>query len=313
MNMNILVAFNDNYAMPTRVMLKSLIENNREIIHIYVLYISLSEESIKELSTLNSDSTTLHFIRIDDAKLKNVPITLFYSKEAYIRLFAHLYLPADVDRILWLDSDVIINGDIQEFYKQSFEGKLYVAYKDPIQGDSAEKKTSLGMPPDAVYINSGVLLMNIAKIRGKINPEDITNYIRNYYDRIKFVDQDVFNGLLYDSIRVIESEDYTYNYFVSHITRRNRHMVYQNARIIHYAMGSKPWKKGFVYYGFHLWWRYALMAEKSYKKKYSSNYPSYIWARSKHGIAAVIKHGSPNVYRKLKEFKNKISKEKLGG
>lgn len=55
------------------------------------------------------------------------------------------------------------------------------------------------------------------------------------------------------------------------------------------------------------------MAEKSYKKKYSSNYPSYIWARSKHGIAAVIKHGSPNVYRKLKEFKNKISKEKLGG
>ena len=303
--MNILVAFNDNYAMPTRVMLKSLIENNREIIHIYVLYISLSEESIKELSTLNSDSTTLHFIRIDDAKLKNVPIALFYSKEAYIRLFAHLYLPADVNRILWLDSDVIVNGDIQEFYKQSFEGKLYVAYKDPIQGDSAEKKTSLGMPPDAVYINSGVLLMNIAKIRGKINPEDITNYISDYYDRIKFVDQDVFNGLLYDSIRVIESEDYTYNYFVSGIMPRNKRKVYQDVRIIHYAMGKKPWKKGFTYYGFHLWWKYALMVDTKYIRQYISICPSYILTRSKHRIAIEVKKRMPKLYSILRETKRK--------
>lgn len=311
--MNILVAFNDNYAMPTRVMLKSLIENSQEKINIYVLYISLAEDSIKELSTLNSERSNLHFIQIDDRKLKNVPITLFYSKEAYVRLFAHLYLPEEIERILWLDSDVIVNGEIGEFYRQSFDGKMYVAYKDPIQGDSSEKKADLGMPDDAVYINSGVLLMNLGEIRVRILDEDITNYIRDYYDKIKFVDQDVFNGLLYDCIKVIDSEDYTYNYFVSRITRRNRHMVYQNARIIHYAMGSKPWKKGFVYYGFHLWWKYALMADKSYKKMYSSNYPSYIWAKSKHGIAVVIKHGSPNVYRKLKEFKNKISKEKLGG
>lgn len=59
--MNILVAFNDDYAMPTRVMLKSVIENNQEIIHIYVLYFSLTEDSIKELSTLNSERSNLHF------------------------------------------------------------------------------------------------------------------------------------------------------------------------------------------------------------------------------------------------------------
>lgn len=311
--MNILVAFNDNYAMPTRVMLKSVIENNQEIIHIYVLFFSLTEDSIKELSTLNSERSNLHFIQIDDSKLKNVPITLFYSKEAYVRLFAYLYLPEEIERILWLDSDVIVNGEIGEFYCQSFDGKMYVAYKDPIQGDSSEKKAELGMPDDAVYINSGVLLMNLEEIREKLLDEDITNYIRDYYDKIKYVDQDVFNGLLYDCIKVIDSEDYTYNYFVSSITLRNRHVVYQNARIIHYAMRNKPWKKGFIYDGFHLWWKYAVMADKSYKKKYKNNYPSYIWARSMHEIVVLIKNGSPKVYRKLKKFKNRISKEKLGG
>ena len=37
-----------------------------------------------------------------------------------------LYLPEEVDRVLWLDSDVIVNGEIGEFYRQSFDGKMYV-------------------------------------------------------------------------------------------------------------------------------------------------------------------------------------------
>ena len=307
--MNILVAFNDNYAMPTRVMLKSLIENSQEKINIYVLYISLTEDSIKELSTLNSERSNLHFIQIDDSKLKNAPITLFYSKEAYIRLFAHLYLPEEIERILWLDSDVIVNGDIGEFYQQSFDGKLYVAYKDPIQGDSAEKKASLGMPADAIYINSGVLLINLEELRKRINTEDILNYINAYYSRLYFVDQDVLSGLLYDSIKVLEGE-YTYNYFVSNITLQNRRKVYRNVRIIHYAMDRKPWKKGFIFYGFHLWWKYALMVDKSYRKKYRSLNNSYVYIRSKYQILTAMQNRHPKLCSTLRNFKRRITGRK---
>ncbi len=308
--MNILVAFNDNYAMPTKVMLKSLIDNNCENINIYVLYISLTEDSINKLSSLNSSRSMIRFIQIDESMLENVPITRFYSKETYIRLFAHLYLPEEMDRILWLDSDVLVNGEIEEFYHQSFKDKLYVAYKDPIQGDSAEKKISLGMPVDAVYVNAGVLLLNLEEIRKRIHVEDITDYIRKYYDNIEFVDQDVINGFLYDSIKVIKSKNYKYNYFVSRITSRNRRRVYYNVRIIHYAMEKKPWKKGFKYHGFHLWWKYALMTDKSNIKQLISIYPSFILAKSDWWLRSDFKRMCPTLFGLLKEMKRRIIQEK---
>ena len=304
--MNILVSFNDNYAMPTRVMLKSLIENNRGEIHIYVLFISLSEKTINELSSLNSSKSSIHFIQIDDSIVANAPVGEYYSKEAYIRLFAHLYLPEEIDRILWLDSDVIVNGEIGEFYHQSFDGKLYVAYKDPGCGDDAEKKASLGMPEDVPYINSGVLLMDLEEIRKRVNTENITEYIREYYDKIQYVDQDVFNGLLYDSIKAIESEDYTYNFFVNAIKPWNKNVVYHNVRIIHYTGGCKPWANGFIYYGFHLWWKYALKADGRYRKLHRSLYPSYILMTSKYRALLELQKQAPKLYDALRTVKRKI-------
>ena len=296
--MNILVAFNDGYVMPTRVMLESLIENSREVLHIYILYIALREDSISKLSMLKGDKAILHFIHIDESRYKDVPITRFYSKEAYIRLFAQLYIPEEVDRILWLDSDVIVNGDIGEFYRQSFNDKLYVAYKDVEQGDSAEKKAELGMPADAAYINSGVLLMNLTEIRNQIQEEAITRYIKEYFDKILFVDQDVLNGLLYDCFKVLDS-DYLYNYFANQITPWNKRFVYRNVRIIHYAGGCKPWNASYKHYGFHLWWKYALRIDTDYKKKYRRIYLSCIWAKIVHWAWLEARRHCPWVFNIL--------------
>lgn len=128
--MNILVGFNDSYAVPTQVMLKSLIENNNCTIDIYVLYILLSDASKKLLLSLKSKRVNIYYIQVKESDFDNVPVMDGYSKEAYIRLFAHTYLPENVERILWLDGDLIINGPINEYYDQSFDGKLYIADRD---------------------------------------------------------------------------------------------------------------------------------------------------------------------------------------
>ncbi len=61
--MNIMVAFNDGYAMPAKVMLKSLIINNKEELHIFVLYKNLSKKSIDIIKDLDDGNT--YFIFID--------------------------------------------------------------------------------------------------------------------------------------------------------------------------------------------------------------------------------------------------------
>ena len=305
--MNIFVAFNDNYAMPTRVMLTSLIKNNQCPLNIYVLYAELSNESMKYISELNSSAAAIHFIQIDKSLLDNMPVMSFYSKEAYIRLFAHDYLPENVDRILWLDSDMIVIGDIREFYDQSFDDKLYVAYKDLDQGDSAEKKASLGMPADAIYINTGILLMNIKEIRKKVKTEMITSYIKENSNKIELVDQDVLNGLLYDSVKVIDSDN-TYNYFTKQIMPWNRHMVFRNAQIIHYATDKKPWNAAYPYYGFQLWWKYALMTDVNLKSRYRRIFLSCYLANVIFWAKKQLERKAPKLYKYLKEQREKLNK-----
>ena len=292
--MNILVAFNDNYTMPTRVMLKSLIENNHCSLDIYVIYVTLSDISKRKISELNDATTTIHFLRIDERKFESFPVMGIYSKEAYIRLFAHRYLPEDIDRVLWLDSDLIINGSLDEFYNIEFDNKLYVAYKD-IKCDNQKKKISLGMPLDMTYINSGVLLMNLKEIRGTVQDEQIVKFVEEYNKKIEYVDQDVFNGLLYEHFKVIES-DFTYNYIVRHITPWNKRKVYKNAMVFHYA-GFKPWNAGFKYYGFHIWWKYALLTDKTYyKARFKSVFLSCIVAKSVHWAGMETERHCPRLH-----------------
>ena len=219
--MNILVAFNDAYAMPAKVMLTSLIENNNCALSIYILYIALSDESKRAIQALENESVTLRFIQMDEKFLDGVPVTEHFSKDAYIRLFAHLVLPENVDKILWLDSDLIINGSIREYYDQSFDEKLFISDKDMDFWNNQDIKKTLSMPSDAVYINSGVLLMNLREIRNKIRAEDIIEYIRKNYDKLSYVDQDVFNGLMWDDFKVVDPK-HIYNYYTRNITPWNK-------------------------------------------------------------------------------------------
>lgn len=287
--MNILVAFNDGYVMPTKVMLKSLILNEPEEITIFVLYVELKAQSIESIKSLADNKRVfIKFIQIDGKMLDGAPIGSHFSKEAYIRLYAHSFLDESIDRILWLDGDMIINGTLSYFYNLEFDGKVFIAEKDSKFGDDAEKKMSLGMPLDDIYINSGVLLINLAAARRVISESKIKQYIEEHKECIKFVDQDVFNGLLYSYFKVVDT-NHLYNFFSRDITAKNKDNIYKKAHVIHYGGMYKPWNRGYMFYGFRIWWKYAFLADDSYRKRYNEILLSCIYGKIKHKIAQIIK------------------------
>lgn len=300
--MNILVAFNDGYTMPTKVMLRSLITNNQdEELSIYVLFLNLTEESIQSISELsNGNEVEIHFVKIDD-DMSYLPIPRYYSKEAYIRLFAHSYLDKDMDRILWLDGDMIIQGSLKEYYNQDFEDCLYIADVDPHFGKNHIKHKKLELPSEVEYVNTGVLLINLQGVRETIKNEDIVQYIIRYPERLEYVDQDVFNGLLFKYFKRVDPE-HLYNYFSDCITWKNKKYVMNNAHVIHYSSIFKPWEKGYRFYGFRLWWDYALIDNNNLKKLYFSILPSYIKGFSAHCIGNVLKNRCPGIYKRLKKI-----------
>ena len=262
--MNIFTAFNEDYVLPTKVMLKSLIENQTESLTIYVFYSSLSQKSIDSIRKLeDSGKASFCFMKVDDSFLEGFSIPWRFSKETYYRLFAHRLFPEEVERVLWLDGDMIINGSLSAFYNQEFREKLFVAVENFNEKLNEEKKIVLQMPLDSKYANTGVILFNLREMRDRLIDQKIMQYIIENQDILLLADQDVFNGFLHQHLQVVDSS-YRYNYFHNRVTNENKAKIYSKVYIIHYCGNDKPWKDNYDLPAADLWWKYALKTGPEY-------------------------------------------------
>lgn len=287
--MNILVAANDGYIFPTKVMLMSLldVEEEKETFQVYVLCSELSEKSIGELNGLNSDRMRINYLRVPDELFENVPVYQYFSKEVYYRIIAYKLLPDDMDRIMWIDGDIVIIHSISKFYYQNIDDSMIVAIEDMLNGRNEEKKKKLNIPTEKLYFSSGVMLYNLSRMRDVMDIDHIFNYIHNNKDVIEIVDQDVLNALYYNQTKVIE-KGFKYNYFVGELPAKGEKSILEKISILHYCGSKKPWKKGYPYHGFEFFWKYAMRINKDY-----CNYPeiknSYFISHSKWLVKGYIK------------------------
>ena len=130
--MNIVISINCKYIFPAKIMLFSLSENCREELNIYCLHNELSENNIKDFSEFIERKChgKLYPINMGN-KYNNFPLSLSHiSKETYFRLDAVNLLPDSIERFLYLDSHIIVLGNLSEFYHQPFGDKLIVASPD---------------------------------------------------------------------------------------------------------------------------------------------------------------------------------------
>lgn len=260
--MNILLAFNSNYYMPALVLLQSLIVNNRwcRDIRVYVLYSDLKAEEMSRFSQVAADSGIARaiFLKVNSEKFKNAPLHLkWISIETYYRLMAQEMLPQDVERVLYLDADMVVLGSLEEFYHQDFDGKLLVACNLHGSGYmSKERLAQLTLPPDTIYFNAGTLLYNLKGQRREIDPNILYEYPTLFYHQLKMGDQDVLNAVFYGLTKFADYRQY--NMFDFLITRkRERERVLKKCRIFHFNGHGKPWLD--QYYGCmgDIFWEYA--------------------------------------------------------
>ena len=131
----------------------------------------------------------------------------------------------DEDKILYLDADCIVDGNIQELWDIDLEGNVVTGTKEPGEWDK-----HLGMEGmDDKYINSGIMIMNLKAIREQgLDDEMIDLLHRNYYS---YPDQDVLNIVCKNKIK-----------YVSNIYNSTETTGFvDNAKIIHYIRERKGW------------------------------------------------------------------------
>lgn len=249
---NILVTLDQNYIPHLNVMLHSLLHSNPDSrFHIYLLHSALDAEDVYSTESILSGRGQLFPINASEVRLEGAPTTSRYPREIYYRIFAAKYLPNAIDRVLYLDPDLIVNGRIQELYNLPMEEYYFAAasHTGPLLRKVNELR--LDMEDESPYINSGVMLMNLKRLRQEQNYDDVFAFIEKRKNFLILPDQDIISSLYGSKIYALD----TYRYNMSEVLYQmhtpfekglDLQWVREHSVIIHYCGRNKPWKENYI-------------------------------------------------------------------
>lgn len=251
--MNILVTLNSNYIKPLKVMLTSLFLNNpQESFAIYLMHTTLKERELTDLDIfIRHEGNRLYDLYVDAHSLKNAPVHFHYSKEMYYRLLAFKFLPQNLDRILYLDPDILVLNSIKSLYEMDLQEYLYAAAGESTAYIREFNKLRLKPFEIEEYYNSGVLLMNLELQRQTIREEDIYAFIENNPLKLIMPDQDVLNALYAQKIKSLDRKIYNYDarrylyYKVLTDGAWNMDNVLRKTVFLHFCGKKKPWQESY--------------------------------------------------------------------
>jgi lipopolysaccharide biosynthesis glycosyltransferase len=265
-SMNILVTLDRHYLGPLRVMIGSLFFHNPgEIFDIYMIGDDLTQEEWDALSqNCKSHNSHLHPLTVPESLFEHAPVYRYYSRAMYYRLLAADLLPDTLDRILYLDPDILVIGKVRELYETAFAGELFAAAMHNGLTGITGYVSKLRLPNYETdqYFNSGVLVMNLKQMRKDVRSENIFAFVEKYKPLLVLPDQDVLNGLYGD--RILRIDESRWNYDVRHYEKyrllslqnirrnqqsadhadpaeKNMDWVMAHTSILHFCGKNKPW------------------------------------------------------------------------
>ncbi|MFB0971838.1 MAG: glycosyltransferase family 8 protein [Neofamilia sp.] len=251
--MNILVTLNSNYIPPLKIMLKSMFINNPKVTFtVYLMHSSITDHEIDDLkSYIEMHKSKLEVLFINEDDFTDAPAHSYYTKEMYYRLLAYKFLPEDIDRVLYLDPDILVINSLEALYNLNIDDYLFAAAFHDIPGTDTINKVRFYPYELKEYYNSGVLLMNLENQRNKIKENEIFKFVEEYFNILIFPDQDVLNALYSQDILTLDEKIYNYDvrfyslYKISSKDEWDMTKVIYNTVILHFCGKNKPWRRDY--------------------------------------------------------------------
>ncbi len=273
---DLLVTLDQNYLPQLRVMLLSLRANNPGLgCRVFLLHRSIPEEEIAALSEdLTRIDISLQPVCIDPKLFEGAPVTKQYPQEMYYRLLAARFLPQSLERVLYLDPDLLIINPIAALWQMEMQGALFAAAPHTGMTELANNVNRIRLGTQCKYYNSGVLLIDLAQARGEIQPEEVFDYVDAHRSGLLLPDQDVLNAMYGE--RIFPLDDFLWNYDARNFTNyymRSSGMadsdwVMRNTAILHFCGKAKPWKPFYRYRFGMLYRHYMQLAERTFGEKH---------------------------------------------
>ncbi len=275
-----------NVIVGLHVALYSVLLTTKKFIKIYILHKEYNDvDRCRLFDTLRcfDGAYEINFFEVDDAIFNNCK-GLYGNTYAFVRLLIPYYVKES--RVIYMDTDVIFNIDIDDLYKQDIDGFVIGAssFVNVSRSIDSNLFKSLGLGENSEYFNSGVMLIDLDEWRRNNITEKCIDFLSEYGDVIRVADETVLNVVFHNNFKKL---DRVFNYPViptlDRIEPKNLNVVF------HFMQSPKPWNL----LGEFMHGNYPLF-ESILRKTYFKNYKSY-----KNITIHVLKH----TIRLLKAYK----------
>jgi len=249
--MDIVACTDKNYIMPTGVMMYSVCVNNVEdniVFHIVTIGVS-SEEKRKLYNTVSQfGNKSVNFYDTKELDLSVLPMisNSHVTIATYFRLFLTKLLPQNLNRIIYLDGDIVVRQSLSSLWEFDIENCAVAAVEEYCVPDSVFER--LQYAKEIGYFNAGVLLINLEFWRSNNLMSAFVDFVSKYSDSIRYHDQDVLNYVLKKHKKSLPIKyNLTTNYLLSNHEcgdRRNLQVIYEAIKdcvILHFTGEGNPW------------------------------------------------------------------------
>ncbi len=255
MKINIAYAPDDKYVNQTIVSMQSALEHNSNVEFI-IMYSKLTDENIEKLKTAGGK---LRLLEMNEEDFSSLTLSHWVTVQAWFRIKLPDTCP-DLDKILYLDCDTLVRGNLDELFSLDLSDKFFAGVKDVWGVNKYVKR--LGMKSD-VYVNSGMLLFNCDYCRREKFFDKIVDFAKNNEKIIEFCDQDSINKIA-DEKKLVLHPKYNYmdtwwrgGYYEFGGKEEEEYLEARENPVIVHLTGLKPAFKGCGNKFKDEWWEYA--------------------------------------------------------
>lgn len=268
------VALDSQYVIPAAVTLRSLCEHLEPsaVLCVHLLHFGLSDEDRARLrKVLDHKVVEVCEIALDGARFSDLPTYGHVSAAAYARLVLPRVLPETIDSVIYLDSDVLVLGDVSELWASADAAVPCQAAIDvscPVMDASKASGyenccpylaavrpipnyQEFGFSPSDPYLNSGVLVLNLDAWRRDKLSEEAMDVMMRHKNHVLFWDQYALNVVLHGRWQSLDpswnqgSQIYAYpDWQRSPFDFLTLARCRFEPKIVHFTSATKPWHYG---------------------------------------------------------------------
>lgn len=260
--MNVVYSASDLYSSLAGISLTSLLMNNQNAdeIHVIIMDNGISEGNKEKLTnTVQKFGRDILFVPLADS-LKDININVQkWNISTFGRLFEASSLP-DLDKVIHVDCDTIVVDSLEPLWNMDMSHAVVAGAPDCL---SDAYKSNIGLKPTDKYLNAGLIVLNLKRIREKQLEAVFLQYIEKNSRFLTYVDQEILNScisedekielpLKYNSYSILHYLNYKHLKILRHVNHMFSQENYKEAvdhpALVHYTgcflEGTRPWIEG---------------------------------------------------------------------